>query len=89
MKRNRLTRRLRMSKRRRKLAAMAAPRIPTRGKKAKPLESEYLGYFVPPPPVRSDDEDNYSLEQPSHLKWVPSETTYGVGPLVEPSLVNA
>lgn len=62
--------------------AMAAPRTPTR-KKEKSVESEYLGYFVPAPsPLWRSDDENYSLEQPSHLKWVPSETTYGIGHLV-------
>jgi hypothetical protein len=76
-----------MKKRHPAAMAKSTPRAPK--KRKQPLETEYLGYFVPPPISRQDDNDNYSLEQPSHLKWVPSETTYGVGPLVVPALVDA
>jgi hypothetical protein len=40
----------------------------------------YQRFFVPPQPTLwQEDDDNSSLEQPSPLKWVPSETTYGIG----------
>ena len=43
------------------------------------LEKQYEEFFVPrPSPLWLRDEDNFSLEQPSPLKWVPSETTYGI-----------
>jgi hypothetical protein len=39
----------------------------------------YQRFFIPPPPPSWQSDDNSSLEQPSPLKWVPSETTYGIG----------
>jgi hypothetical protein len=40
----------------------------------------YNRFFVPPPPRPwQQDEDIVPFEQPSPLKWVPSETTYGIG----------
>jgi len=63
---------------------MADKRPIHRTKILKTVESEYLGYFVPiPSPLWRNDDENYSLEQPSPLKWVPSETTYGIGTLVD------
>jgi hypothetical protein len=44
------------------------------------VEELYQRLFVPTPcPQWRNDNENFSLEQPSILKWVPSETTYGVG----------
>lgn len=44
------------------------------------FERRYNQFFMSPLPIlRHDDNDNSSLEQPSPLKWVPSETTYGIG----------
>lgn len=69
---------------------MPAPRTPSRSKKEKSVETEYLEYFVPQPaPLWSNSDENYSLEQPSPFKWVPSETTYGVGHLAAPVPINA
>ena len=69
--------------------SMPAKHTPGTVKKVKSLEAEYLGIFVPAPlPQWQRDDENYSLEQPSPLKWVPSETTYGVGSL-QPVLPNA
>jgi hypothetical protein len=40
----------------------------------------YQRFFVQPiSPSWQNDSDNSSLEQPSPLRWVPSETTYGIG----------
>ena len=51
-------------------------------KKEKP-EDAYRRLFVPTPsPLWQRDDDNYSLEQPSPLKWEPSETTYGIDVLL-------
>jgi hypothetical protein len=48
-------------------------------RKAKCLEAEYARFFVPTPsPLWPQDGINFSLEQPSPLKVVPSETTYGI-----------
>jgi hypothetical protein len=48
-------------------------------RKAKRLEAEYSRFFVPTPsPLWPEDDINFSLEQPSPLKVVPSETTYGI-----------
>jgi hypothetical protein len=50
-------------------------------KKAKtpPLERRYSHFFVAvPSPLWQHDGDNFSLEQPSPYKWVPSKTTYGI-----------
>jgi hypothetical protein len=63
---------------------------PNRVKKPKTLEHEYLGFFTPAPsPIWRNDSENFSLEQPSILKWFPSETTYGVGTLAVPVPANA
>lgn len=43
------------------------------------IQERYLNYFIPTPsPLWRSDDDNFSLEQPSPYKWVPSETTYGI-----------
>lgn len=69
---------------------MAKKSSPARGKKEQPLlEKEYIRYFTQLPIARRGDDYEYSLEQPSHLKWVQSETTYGVVVTLEPSLANA
>jgi hypothetical protein len=42
----------------------------------------YQRFFIQPPPMPwQQDEDIMPFEQPSPLKWVPSETTYGIGTL--------
>ncbi len=41
------------------------------------MEQKYLNYFTPNEEHDFDD-DNNSLQQPSHLKIVDSFTTYGV-----------
>ena len=47
------------------------------------VEKQYLEFFVPnPPPVWRQDDDDVSLDQPSPLKTVPSETTYGIESIV-------
>jgi hypothetical protein len=61
---------------------------PTRQKRSqiRPLKHKrlsvverYRQFFIPTPsPLWQHDEDNFSLEQPSPYKWVPSETTYGI-----------
>jgi hypothetical protein len=52
------------------------------GRRAPPAEVLYTTFFVPAPsPFWRNDEENFSLEQPSPFKWVPSETTYGIGPV--------
>ncbi len=49
------------------------------------VEEEYRQFFVPsPPPAWQQDDDNFSLDQPSPLKFVPSETTYGIESIVCP-----
>jgi hypothetical protein len=43
------------------------------------VEFRYQQFFVPQPPSTwPQNDDNFSLEQPSPLKWVPTETTYGI-----------
>lgn len=49
-------------------------------RKDRTSEELYRQYFVATPsPQWKTDDDHFSLEQPSPLKWVPSETTYGIG----------
>jgi len=44
---------------------------------------QYKRFFVPnPSPLWRNDDTNFSVEQPSPLKVVPTETTYGVDDLV-------
>ncbi len=50
------------------------------------VEEQYRHFFVPSPnPTWQRDEDNFSLDQPSPLKFVPSETTYGIESLLCPN----
>lgn len=43
------------------------------------VQERYIQFFVPTPsPLWRDGDDNYSLEQPSPLVWVPTVTTYGI-----------
>jgi len=43
------------------------------------LEEQYHRFFVAAPaPMWRQEGDHFSLEQPSPVKWVPSETTYGI-----------
>ena len=43
------------------------------------LENRYLQYFTPPPPrTWQQGEGAPIFDWPSPLKWVPSETTYGI-----------
>lgn len=50
------------------------------GSKSHVLEHQYTKFFVPPPPRPwQADEDISPFDQPSPLKWVPTETTYGIG----------
>jgi hypothetical protein len=59
---------------------------PTGRKTAQPLKGrknsvvqQYKEFFVPAPsPTWQHDEDNFSLDQPSPVKWVQTETTYGI-----------
>lgn len=45
----------------------------------KSLKSHYTDYFTPTvSPLWRNDRDDFSLEQPSPLKPVPTETSYGV-----------
>jgi hypothetical protein len=47
---------------------------------SKLLVKHYRRFFIPPPPRHwQQEEDIVPFEQPSPLKWVPSETTYGIG----------
>lgn len=47
------------------------------------VEETYNRFFVPDTnPTWRSDEDNFSLDQPSPLKFVPSETTYGIESLL-------
>jgi hypothetical protein len=44
------------------------------------VTKRYQQFFSPIPSLfYRHDDGNVSLEQPSPLKWVPSETTYGIG----------
>jgi len=59
-------------------------------RKVSTIQEQYRKYFVPAPsPTWQNEYDNFSLEQPSPLKWVPSETTYGVNALLLPIVTNA
>jgi hypothetical protein len=45
-----------------------------------PIVKRYQRFFTQiPSPVWRQEEDFFFYEQPSPLKWVPSETTYGIG----------
>lgn len=47
------------------------------------IEQLYNKFFAPSTnPSWRQDEDNFSLDQPSPLKFVPSETTYGIESLL-------
>ena len=50
-------------------------------KKASKLRivKQYERFFTPTPFVWQQNDDFVFYEQPSPLKWVPSETTYGIG----------
>lgn len=51
-----------------------------RSKRKSTVMRQYFHLFPPVPAVPVPrPEDSFSLEQPSMLRWVPSETTYGVG----------
>ena len=50
-------------------------------KKAAPLTRQYLRFFAPPRVPQPESGDFY-FGDPSPLKWVPSETTYGIGTLL-------
>jgi hypothetical protein len=59
--------------------------ISQKGKKQKEstrrptIERQYLHFFTPlPSPVWQDEDDNFSLDQPSPYKYVQTETTYGI-----------
>jgi hypothetical protein len=59
---------------------MSEKHTSSRSGKSKTLGSEYLEHFVPNVcPAWEKDEDNFSLEQPSPLKLVPTETRYSIG----------
>jgi len=46
------------------------------------LEIKYNRFFVAcPSPLWASDDDQFSLEQPSPLQRIESETTYGIGHL--------
>jgi hypothetical protein len=50
-----------------------------RRSKKRGAEEQYSRYFKPTPsPLWKNNDDTFSLEQPSQLKWFPSETTYGI-----------
>lgn len=69
---------------------MATKRTPVPEQQETTLETEYVNIFVSiPAPAWKQDDQNYSLEQPSFLKWVPSETTYGIDFLLESAPPNA
>jgi hypothetical protein len=59
-------------------------RKPKRGKNSR-LTRQYLQFFMPVVPVWQHDNDNFSLDQPSPLKWVPTETTYGISSMTCPT----
>lgn len=47
--------------------------------KQPPLQDQYNQFFVAAPlHLWRGDDNNFSLEQPSPYKWIPSETTYGI-----------
>jgi hypothetical protein len=44
------------------------------------FSKRYRRFFIQPlPRTWQQDEDIVPFEQPSPLKWVPTETTYGIG----------
>jgi len=50
------------------------------------VEEQYSQFFVRNPrPAWQSEDDNHSLDQPSPLKVVPSETTYGIESLLCPA----
>jgi hypothetical protein len=85
---------LTQSKRRATLKAMASPPASIRAKRSNPksshpqettIEDQYVEFFVPRvSPLWAKDADDYSLEQPSPLKPVPTETSYMDGGIVYP-----
>ena len=61
---------------------------PSRSANAKSVEADYLEFFVPKvSPLWRTDDDEFSLEQPSPLKIVPTETHYGDGGIFYPTPV--
>ena len=43
------------------------------------IQDRYNQFFVPSPsPLWQREDDNFSLDQPSPVKWVQTETTYGI-----------
>ena len=49
------------------------------------VEDQYAEFFVPKvSPLWAKDEHDYSLEQPSPLRFVPTETSYMDGGIVYP-----
>jgi hypothetical protein len=48
-----------------------------RSRKQPALMRQYLRFFAPNPHLSQLDESDFYFDQPSPLKWVPSETTDG------------
>jgi hypothetical protein len=49
-------------------------------RKGRSFVTRYQKFFISPAPrTWQEDEDIAPFDQPSPLKWVPSETTYGIG----------
>jgi hypothetical protein len=71
-----------------KMHATASPSIKrtqskSSSKKDPTIEEQYSEFFVPRvSPLWAKDENDFSLEQPSPLKVVPTETSYIVGGIV-------
>jgi len=43
------------------------------------VQQKYGNFFVPAPsPYWQQDNEDFSLDQPSPYKWVQTETTYGI-----------
>ena len=64
---------------------MAKKPSPSRNSKHNSIELDYLEFFVPKvSPLWSQDQDQFSLEQPSPLEIVPTETTYSSGGIFSP-----
>lgn len=61
----------------------------TRVADGKYLENDYSKFFIPKvsPEWANDDDEKFQLDQPSNLKLVPTETTYGVGGVFTPSTI--
>lgn len=57
-----------------------APRAKLRLRKN--LTERYQEFFVPHQHLHRIDDEGLSLEQPSPYRWVPSETTYGIGSIL-------